>query len=145
MSIERISTIQTASVITQPVDATEPLTLVKKLEQEKDLWDEVYIACDLDRQEIRVMIDDAINGCIDIVKQHSGWISADERLPENNLFVLVWLKSGYYEVLQRSEYEHPNEPSTFIWEKLCCNGYFTDWDITAWQPLPQPPSEVQDD
>jgi len=32
--MERISTIQTASVITQPMDATEPLTLVEKLEQE---------------------------------------------------------------------------------------------------------------
>lgn len=32
--MERISTIQTASVITQPVDATERLTLIEKLEQE---------------------------------------------------------------------------------------------------------------
>ena len=30
----RISTIQTASVITQPVDAVEPLTLIEKLKQE---------------------------------------------------------------------------------------------------------------
>ena len=34
MSIERISTIQTASVITQPTGATERLTLVEKLERE---------------------------------------------------------------------------------------------------------------
>ena len=34
MSIERISTIQTASVITQPTDAVEPLTLIEKLERE---------------------------------------------------------------------------------------------------------------
>ena len=34
MSIERISTIQTASVITQPTEATERLTLIEKLEQE---------------------------------------------------------------------------------------------------------------
>ena len=34
MSIERISTIQTASVITQPTDAVEGLTLIEKLEQE---------------------------------------------------------------------------------------------------------------
>ena len=33
--MERISTIQTASVITQPVDAVEPLTLIEKLKQEK--------------------------------------------------------------------------------------------------------------
>ena len=34
MSIERISTIQTASVITQTTDAVEHLTLIEKLEQE---------------------------------------------------------------------------------------------------------------
>ena len=34
LSNGRISTIQTASVITQPVDATERLTLVEKLERE---------------------------------------------------------------------------------------------------------------
>lgn len=34
MSIERISTIQTASVITQPTEATERLTLIEKLERE---------------------------------------------------------------------------------------------------------------
>lgn len=34
MSIERISTIQTASVITQPAEATEHLTLIEKLENE---------------------------------------------------------------------------------------------------------------
>ena len=34
MSIERISTIQTASVITQPTDAVERLTLIEKLELE---------------------------------------------------------------------------------------------------------------
>ena len=34
MSIERISTIQTASVITQPTGATERLTLIEKLERE---------------------------------------------------------------------------------------------------------------
>lgn len=32
--MERISTIQTASVITQPTGATERLTLIEKLEQE---------------------------------------------------------------------------------------------------------------
>ena len=32
--MERISTIQTASVITQPTDAVERLTLIEKLEQE---------------------------------------------------------------------------------------------------------------
>ena len=33
--MERISTIQTASVITQPTEATERLTLIEKLEQKE--------------------------------------------------------------------------------------------------------------
>lgn len=113
---------------------TQPQTLIEKLENFRDT--QTYYEA--------TFADAVIDSCIDIVEQHSDWVSMDERLPENNVFVLVWLKSGYSEVLQRSEYEHPNEPSTFIWGKLCCNGYFTDWDITAWQPI-QPPSEVQDD
>ena len=126
-------------------DAVErPMTLIEKLEKKSEVWQMMladdapfpyhYMAGKLN----------AFRETVNIVKQHSDWISVDERLPENNVFVLVWLKSGYPEVLRRREYEHPNEPSTFIWEKLCCNGYFTDWDITAWQPI-QPPSEVQDD
>ena len=123
-----------SNVLMQPKpDAVErPLTLIEKLEQE------LAENCRLNNWDL------GFQAAIAIVKQHSDWISVDERLPENNVFVLVWLKSGYPEVLRRREYEHPNEPSTFIWEKLCCNGYFTDWDITAWQPI-QPPSEVQDD
>lgn len=80
---------------------------------------------------------------IDIVKQHSDWISDDEQVPDNGVFVLVYLKSGHMEILQRNEYEHTDGDTSVIWEKMCCNGYFTDWDILAWQPLPQPPSEVQ--
>ena len=42
MSIERISTIQTASVITQPTDAVErPMTLIEKLEREYQKWCEL--------------------------------------------------------------------------------------------------------
>lgn len=128
-----------------PTDAVERLTLVEKLEQKRDHHNHFLETCRNDRDKAYHSFGKkCYQEAIDIVKQHSDWISVDERLPENNVFVLVWLKSGYSEVLQRSEYEHPNEPSTFIWEKLCCNGYFTDWDITAWQPI-QPPSEVQDD
>lgn len=119
-------------------------TLIEKLEREYQKWCELEDKSEFGSGEA---IDArgrtrGLLSAIEVVKQHSDWVSVDERLPENNVFVLVWLKSGYSEVLQRSEYEHPNEPSTFIWEKLCCNGYFTDWDITAWQPI-QPPSEVQ--
>lgn len=71
MSIERISTIQTASVITQPVDATERLTLVEKLEKEYKKWCDVEDNAESDMQAYQARgAYRAIRDCIDIVKQH---------------------------------------------------------------------------
>lgn len=125
----------------QKLDAVERLTLIEKLEQEKDLWDGVYIACDLDRQEIRVMIDDAINGCIDIVKQHSGWISADERLPNEDGKYLV------YCVGNRELTKDRKELSIMRFNQKTKGGWFALsplFKVIYWQQI-QPPSEVQDD
>ena len=61
MSIERISTIQTASVITQSVDATErPMTLIEKLEQARSEYINLFML-----YEAKIIKD-----CIEIVKQH---------------------------------------------------------------------------
>ena len=63
---------QLSNVLMQPKpDAVEPLTLIEKLELEKECWH------DDGENNVHRIIDD----CIDIVKQHqgeSGWISADE-------------------------------------------------------------------
>ena len=159
MSIERISTIQTASVITQPTDVVEHLTLIEKLEQEKEWWDEVYIACDLDRQEIRVMIDDAINGCINIVKQHQTWrkMPSDEKPQDMQVCNLLVKNESeesptLYDIGLYREYKGED-----VW--LCMTRpeeHIDPSKILAWQPmnepsndffesLEQPPSEVQDD
>lgn len=74
---------------------------------------------------------------IDVVKQHSDWISVDERLPELGERVLTFTASGI-ETLYRSQYDS----DLFIWERDCCQDYWTDEEVTHWQPLPQPPSEV---
>ena len=100
MSIERISTIQTASVITQPTDATEPLTLIEKLERE------VNRLLELKAQEKPHSLGYVFLGhhiaatvnAINIVKQHSDWISVDERLPEPNKIVLVAIHYPQYYV-----------------------------------------------
>ena len=70
--MERISTIQTASVITQPTDAAErPLTLVEKLEKKATQ----YLQCKKDAKtlhDVRYFGGNA-NGfteAINIVKQH---------------------------------------------------------------------------
>ena len=71
MSIERISTIQTESVITQSVDATERLTLIEKLEKKATQ----YLQCKKDAKtlhDVRYFGGNA-NGfteAINIVRQH---------------------------------------------------------------------------
>ena len=80
--MERISTIQTASVITQPTDAVEGLTLVEKLEQE------VKRLGELKAQEKPHSLGYVFLGhhiaatvnAINIVKQHE----AENRLETNN-------------------------------------------------------------
>lgn len=143
MSIERISTIQTASVITQPSDATEPLTLIEKLEQKRDAWFKRHKEyCDMEARSRGCAIDE----CIDIVKQHqaeSGWISVDERLPTENDGRVSWGVNAY------KKYILVNIVSRGI--AMTCRFNLTDKcfetadNVTSWAPLPQPPSEVQDD
>ena len=134
MSIERISTIQTASVITQPTGATERLTLIEKLEQEKECWH------DDGENNVHRIIDD----CIDIVKQHSDWISADERLPPDNMMVLV-----YCNIRKTTGYAFVTHQQAWSFYHFTKNSGNQAWamanDISKWMPIPKPPSEVQDD
>ena len=70
--MERISTIQTASVITQPTDATERLTLVEKLEQKRDHHNHFLETCSNDRDKAYHSFGKkCFQAAIDIVKQHS--------------------------------------------------------------------------
>lgn len=68
MSIERISTIQTASVITQPTDAVERLTLIEKLEQLSDKYLNQYKYYG-DNADLNCS--SAVDEAINIVKQHT--------------------------------------------------------------------------
>lgn len=73
--MERISTIQTASVITQPTDAVErPLTLVEKLELErtrlnKQANDDIDVVSK-ENHAYQVGLIGGLTNAIDIVKQH---------------------------------------------------------------------------
>ena len=132
--MERISTIQTASVITQPTDATERLTLVEKLEREKECWH------DDGENNVHRIIDD----CIDIVKKHqakSDWISVDERLPNEDGKYLV------YCVGNRELTKDRKELSIMRFNQKTKGGWFALsplFKVVYWQPI-QPPSEVQDE
>lgn len=135
MSIERISTIQTASVITQPKpDAVEPLTLIEKLEQEKEWWHD-----DGENNAHRI-----IDDCIDIVKQHSEWMPVSElKLTEDDYGKdFIAYECEYFKTTGRATYQDGG-----YWRFDCARGYCASANISHVIPIPkfQPPSEVQDD
>ena len=86
MSIERISTIQTASVITQPTDAVERLTLIEKLEQvisEHNVEFNKIIMDATDHQKIaHTAVLAGLLLAIKVAKQHQSWrkMPSDEKV-----------------------------------------------------------------
>ena len=130
MTLERISTIQTAGVFPQQ----RPMTLIEKLER---LLDER--AGDVMNADVKFPYDykagklNGVREAIEIVKQHqaeSGWIACSERLPEHNGYYLAFYGEQWIDI-------------TFF-----VKGVFVIKDlnlivnnVTHWQPLPQPPSD----
>lgn len=110
------------------------LTLIEKLEQEKEWWH------DDGENNVHRIIDD----CIDIVKQHSDWISADERLPPDNMMVLVYCNirktTGYAFVTHQQAWSFYHFTKNSENQALAMVN-----DISTWMPIPKPPSEVQGD
>ena len=109
-------------------------TLIEKLELEKECWH------DDGENNVHRIIDD----CIDIVKQHSDWISVDERLPPDNMMVLAYCNirktTGYAVVSQQQAWSFYHFTKNSENQALAMVS-----DISKWMPLPQPPIEVQDD
>ena len=153
MSIERVSTIQTASVITQPTDAAEPLTLIEKLRNRRKEW-----ASNPHYWMDSNLISDVFNDVINIVKQHQSWrkMPTDEKPQDMQAYNLL-LKTDsteyptLYSVGLFREYK-----SGHVWLSLVeSETHIDESDILAWQPMNmpsdeffeslQPPSEVQDD
>ena len=136
----------TSNVLMQPrADAVErPLTLIEKLEQLSDEYLNQYTAYG-DNADLNCSgaVDEAIN----IVKQHqaeSGWISADWRLPPDNMMVLAYCNirktTGYAFVSQQQAWSFYHFTKNSENQALAMAN-----DISKWMPIPQPPSEVQDD
>ena len=137
---------------TQPMtDAVieRPQTLIEKLEQE------VNRLLELKAQEkphspgyvfLGHHIAATVNA-INIVKQHSDWISVDERLPEPNKLVLVAIHRPQYYVpdfmyIATADYDEVRKK----WSSI--NLVDDLHNVVYWQPfpvIPKPPSEVQDD
>ena len=124
-------------------NATErPLTLVEKLEQKRDHHNHFLETCGNDRDKAyhsfgKKCYQEAIN----IVKQHSDWISADERLPNEDGKYLV------YCVGNRELTKDRKELSIMRFNQKTKGGWFALsplFKVIYWQPI-QPPSEVLDD
>ena len=156
MSIERISIIQTASAITQPVDTVENLTLIEKLEQKESEVSQMMQADDapLSYHYMAGKIN-AFREIINIVKQHQIWrkMPSDEKPQDMQAYNLL-LKTDsteyptLYSVGLFRQYKSGN-----VWLSLVeAETYIDESKILAWQPVSvpndeffeslQPPSEV---
>ena len=139
----RISTIQTVSVINQPVDANERLTLIEKLEREYKKW------CDCEDNSVFGGVEQldargrtrGLKDAIDIVKQHSEWVRVDEQKPQDDISYLVlcddgsvWM--GHYNLLIK-----PNDWYLHGWST---HEGWHPFVITHFMLPPKPPSEVQE-
>lgn len=87
-------------------------------------------------------IESFIDACPTLEEKMPGWISVKDRLPENNVRVLVCSNNGdkdsaiaithYTQKKYGFNIEGWNEP----WQY-----FFYNHDITHWMPLPEPPKE----
>ena len=131
-----------------PTDATEHLTLVEKLEQviiEHNAEFNKFIGEATDHQKVaHTAVLAGLLSAIKVAKQHSNWISVDERLPPDNMMVLAYCNirktTGYAFVSQQQAWSFYHFTKNSENQALAMAN-----DISKWMPIPQPPSEVQDD
>lgn len=113
----------------RPTGAVErPLTLIEKLEDCANFYANDPKCKD---DDLALGIAQGVNLALNIVKQHSDWVSVGERLPSDRGYFLVRLNTGDITV---DYYDCDNS----YWSKNYGN-------VTHFMRLPQPPSEVQDD
>lgn len=119
-------------------------TLIEKLEQEIESLENSFEQFAIVNDEIAMVHTATIAGlkmAINIVKQHSEWISVDERLPTENDGRVSWGVNAY------KKYILVNIVSRRV--AMTCRFNLTDKcfetadKVTHWQPLPQPPIEVK--
>ena len=122
-------------------------TLIEKLEREYKKW------CDREDNSVFGGVEQldargrtrGLKDAIEIVKQHSDWVSADERLPEPNKIVLVAIHYPQYYVpdfmyVTTADYDEVRKK----WSSITNVAELKN--VVYWQPfpkLPKPPSEVQ--
>ena len=141
---------QLSNVPMQPKpDAVErPMTLIEKLEQvitEHNAEFNKIIKDATDHQKIAhtaVLV--GLLSAIRVAKQRSEWISVSERLPPDNMMVLAYCNirktTGYAFVSSQQAWSFYHFTKNSENQAMAMVN-----DISKWMPIPQPPSEVQDD
>ena len=116
----------------KPDAAERPMTLIEKLERE------LAGNCRLNNWDL------GFKAAIEVVKQHSDWVGVDERLPPDNMMVLA-----YCHIRKATGYAFVSNQQAWSFYHFTKNSENQAWamanDISKWMPIPQPPSEVQDE
>ena len=115
-------------------------TLIEKLEEyHNGLYEKLY---DNHKHPYDEGAMDAVEKAINIVKQHSDWIAVGERLPPDNMMVLVYCRirktAGYAFVSHQQAWSFYHFTKNSENQALAMVN-----DISKWMPIPQLPSEVQ--
>ena len=127
-------------------NAVEHLTLIEKLNDHKET---ITVLRGTEKQGCHefTFLDHHLLGfqiAINIVKQHSDWVGVDERLPPDNMMVLVYCRirktTGYAFVSHQQAWSFYHFTKNSENQALAMAN-----DISKWMSIPQPPSEVQDD
>ena len=82
-----------------------------------------------------------VHQCIKLVRQsptvqREGWVSVDDRLPELYTLVIVFQRMTGFRLMQLQGSANETE-----WYDENNNYDDSEFDITHWQPLPEPPKE----
>ena len=109
-------------------------TLIEKLEKRKQDFEAQFVS--------DFWILEGLDKAIEIVKQHSEWISVDERLPPDNMMVLAYCNirktTGYAFVSSQQAWSFYHFTKNSENQALAMVN-----DISKWMPIPKPPIEVQ--
>ena len=124
---------------------TQPQTLIERLEHlEKEFLNKERDNTSSIMTLIASATASGVSKAIDIVKQHSEWVGVDERLPPDNMMVLA-----YCHIRKATGYAFVSNQQAWSFYHFTKNSENQAWamanDISKWMPIPQPPSEVQDD
>ena len=141
-----------SNVLMQPKpDAVWRPTLIEKLEQ---LSDDRELTCqdlfedghfDDKKTELLIQQTGVMAGlqiAIDMVKQHSDWVPVSERLPDKDAVVLVYKQE--FGLIGTAKYSGNGFWGFDMRTRDPMHKFTVMGGVTHWQPLPNPPSEVQE-